>query len=997
MKLIRFLTLAMAICWLALLPARAALTLSGLYPFTSATTSGEYPYWPLVQAGDGNFYGVTVQGGASGYGTVFRMTTNGTVTFPVTFSISNGGYPYGGLALGRDGNLYGTTAFGGTFGYGTVFRMTTNGALSTLASFNGANGNWPAGTLVQGQDGNFYGTTQNGGSSGVGNVFRMTPAGVLTNLVSFNVVNGGLPYAGLVQGADGNLYGRTTTNSAGGEGTIFRMTTNGALTTLVSFDVNAGFGFGSLVQDADGNFYGTTTDGGTSGYGNVFKMTPDGVLTNLLSFNYSNGAWPYGGVRQGLDGNFYGTTEGGGSSGYGTVFAITPTGTLTTLGTFTSTIGYSLAAPAQGVNGNLYGATAFTETGDGEAYVLAIANQSLQITTQPRSQTAFLGQTVNLSVATLGSFPMSYQWQENSTNLTDAGNISGTSTRVLTFANVTAANAGLYSVIVSNSFGSVTSTPALLTVTSSVPVITLQPTNQTVFPGATATFRVGAVGNFPLYYQWQFNGNNIADSTNIIGTTTTILTIANVSSVNTGTYSVIVSNSLGGVSSTDAVLALTKIMLTNLYSFSGALDGANPNALVQGANGLFYGTTQNGGTNGYGTIFQIQLTANGAPTNLYSFTGAGDGAYPMAGLVQGADGNLYGTASVGGTGDWGTIFNITPGGTFGALHSFTGVADGSFPYAELMQGVDGSFYGTTLEGGISNGWGTVFKITPDGSVSNLYSFTGGADGGSPEATLVQGVDGSLYGTTSEGGTSSSGTVFKITTNGTFTTLYSFYGSSDGGFPYAGVIQAGDRNLYGTTAYGGQYDNGTIFKITTNGALTTLYSFTGGSDGSSPVAALIQASDGNLYGTTAYGGGAYGGDGTVFQITTNGTLTTLGWFNGANGANPQAPLVEGMDDNLYGVAQNGGPSDNGVIFRLTVPSLVPTPAFGAPTLLPNGTIVLAWSTVAGQTYQLQSVTNLASTSWVNLGSPILANSAVTTTSDVIGSNSQRFYRVVLSTP
>jgi uncharacterized repeat protein (TIGR03803 family) len=547
---------------------------------------------------------------------------------------------------------------------------------------------------------------------------------------------------------------------------------------------------------------------------------------------------------------------------------------------------------------------------------------------------------------------------------------------------------------VSNSFGSVTSTPALLTVTSSVPVITLQPKNQTLPSGATATFQVGAVGNFPLFYQWQLNGNNITDSTNIIGTTTTILTIANASSVNAGTYSVIVSNSLGWVSSAGA--ALTLFTLTNLYSFSGGPDGANPNALVPGANGLFYGTTQNGGTNGYGTIFQLQLAPNGAPTNLYSFTGAGDGAFPVAGLVPGADGNFYGTASVGGTGgDWGTIFKITPGGTFSSIYSFTGVADGGFPYAELAQGTDGNFYGTTLEGGISKGWGTVFEITPDGLLNSLHSFTGGADGGSPEAALVQGVDGRLYGTTSEGGTGS-GTVFAISTNGALVTLYSFTGDSDGGFPYAGVIQAGDRNLYGTTAYGGQYGNGTIFKITTNGALTTLYSFTGGSDGSSPVAALIQASDGNLYGTTAYGGGAYGGDGTVFQITTNGTLTTLGWFNGANGANPQAPLVEGMDDNLYGVAQNGGPSDNGVIFRLTVPSLVPTPALKA-TLLPNGTIALAWNTVAGQTYQLQYVSDLRSTNWVSLGSPILATNAVTTASDVIGSNSQRFYRVVLSTP
>jgi uncharacterized repeat protein (TIGR03803 family) len=529
-------------------------------------------------------------------------------------------------------------------------------------------------------------------------------------------------------------------------------------------------------------------------------------------------------------------------------------------------------------------------------------------------------------------------------------------------------------------------------VTSSLPIITFQPTNQTVLSGATATFRVGAVGNFPLVYQWQLNGTNLTDSASLIGTATTILTIANASSANAGTYSVIVSNSLGHVSSSGAVLTLLKITLTNLYSFTGGLDGAGPNALVQATNGLFYGTTQNGGANGYGTIFQ--LTTNGTPATLYGFTGDGDGGYPIAGLVQGVDGHLYGTASVGGADGWGTIFNITSSGTFGALHSFLGAADGGFPYAELMQGVDGNVYGTALEGGVANGWGTVFKISPNGSVSNLYSFTGGADGGSPEARLVQGVDGSLYGTTSEGGASSSGTVFKITTNGMLSTLYSFSGSSDGGFPYAGVTQAADGNFYGTTAGDGQFGDGTVFKITTNGTLTTLHSFAGGSDGSFPSAGLVQGGDGNLYGTTAYGGTS--NDGTVFQITTNGALMILVSFNGTNGANPGAALVEGTDDNLYGTTQNGGPMNNGVIFRLTVPSLMPTLAFRAPIQLANGTVTFSWNAVIGQTYQLQSVTNLTSTNWINLGSSILATSAVTTTSDVI-TNSQRFYRLMQSGP
>jgi uncharacterized repeat protein (TIGR03803 family) len=237
-------------------------------------------------------------------------------------------------------------------------------------------------------------------------------------------------------------------------------------------------------------------------------------------------------------------------------------------------------------------------------------------------------------------------------------------------------------------------------------------------------------------------------------------------------------------------------------------------------------------------------------------------------------------------------------------------------------------------------------------------------------------------------------VFKITTNGMLSTLYSFSGSSDGGFPYAGVIQAADGNFYGTTAGDGQFGDGTVFKITTNGTLTTIHSFAGSSDGSFPSAGLIQGGDGNLYGTTAYGGAS--NDGTVFQITTNGALMTLISFNGTNGANPGAALVEGTDDNLYGTTQNGGPMNNGVIFRLSVPSLMPTLAFRAPIQLANGTVTFSWNAVIGQTYQLQSVTNLASTNWLNLGSSILATSAVATTSDVI-TNSQRFYRLMQTGP
>src|ERR1035438_1763288 len=203
-------------------------------------------------------------------------------------------------------------------------------------------------------------------------------------------------------------------------------------------------------------------------------------------------------------------------------------------------------------------------------------------------------------------------------------------------------------------------------------------------------------------------------------------------------------------------------------------------------------------------------------TTLASFAGT-NGSTPVAGLVQASDGNLYGTTSVGGTSNDGTVFRITPGGTLTTLYSFTG-ADGENPQAGLIQASDGNLYGTTESGGtiillgkpLTFIWGTVFRITPGGTETTLYSFTGGADGGSPQAGLIQASDGNLYGTTASGGAGPRGTVFSITPGGTLTTLYSFYGNSG---PQGALIQASDGNFYGTTSGGGTSGGGTVFRIT----------------------------------------------------------------------------------------------------------------------------------------------------------------------------------------
>jgi uncharacterized repeat protein (TIGR03803 family) len=375
----------------------------------------------------------------------------------------------------------------------------------------------------------------------------------------------------------------------------------------------------------------------------------------------------------------------------------------------------------------------------------------------------------------------------------------------------------------------------------------------------------------------------------------------------------------GGTRDSGTVFKIsTNGALTSLYSFTGGYDGWWPQAgLVQGSDGYFYGTTQNGGTNNSGTVFKI--STKGALTSLYSFTGTDDGANPYAGLVQGSDGYFYGTTSGGGTGYSGTVFKISTNGALTSLYSFTGGNDGALPYAGLAQGSDGYFYGTTQNGGTNN-VGTVFKISTNGALTSLYSFTGGYDGGWPQAGLVQGSDGYFYGTTQYGG-NNSGTVFKISTKGALTSLYSFTGGNDGANPYAGLVQGSDGYFYGTTSGGGNTNfnygsgDGTVFKISTNGALTSLYSFTGGYDGANPYAGLVQGSDGYFYGTTAYSGtNVYG---TVFKISTNGALTSLYSFTGGNDGNYPNGLVQGSDGYFYGTTEGGGANSAGTVFKVSV--------------------------------------------------------------------------------
>ena len=381
-----------------------------------------------------------------------------------------------------------------------------------------------------------------------------------------------------------------------------------------------------------------------------------------------------------------------------------------------------------------------------------------------------------------------------------------------------------------------------------------------------------------------------------------------------------------------AALAVTSPSqtFTTLFSFDFT-DGNSPwSGLVQAINGNLYGTTYYGGSYLGGTVFEI--TPSGEFNVLYNFCAEGypcpDGASPAAALTQAANGDLYGTTFYGGASDEGTVFKITPGGTLSTLYSFCAelppnCPDGASPYAGLLQAADGDFYGTNSSAGagtygVVHG-GTVFKITPSGALTTLYSFctqSDCTDGAYPYGTLVQAADRQIYGTTTGGGTYNSGTVFKITPSGTLTTLYSFCaqsGCADGSNPHAGLVHGSGGFLYGTTTAGGTYNRGTVFKISPSGTLTTLHSFCARSqcaDGADPNAPLVLATDGNFYGTTEYGG-AQGFDhgGTLFKITSSGTLTTLHSFcaqsHCADGYEPFAPLIQATNGDLYGTTAVGG--------------------------------------------------------------------------------------------
>ncbi len=339
-----------------------------------------------------------------------------------------------------------------------------------------------------------------------------------------------------------------------------------------------------------------------------------------------------------------------------------------------------------------------------------------------------------------------------------------------------------------------------------------------------------------------------------------------------------------------------------------------------------YSTAWDWCTDGLGTAYKI--TPTGALSVLHSFNGT-DGLSTRSGLTLGTGGNFYGTTYLGGLYSNGTVFKMTAQGTLTTLHNFTGGADGGKPGAPPIEGSDGNFYGTTTIGGNVGNNGTVYKITPSGTFTTLHSFSGMTDVASlaTNAPLVQGSDGLLYGATLFGGNNACvfgcGTIFKMSHSGQYKNLFNFDGSN-GSHPVGGLIEGSDPNFYGTTGNGGVGGTelclvqanpgcGVVFKITPNGTLTVLYNFTGGSDGANPVVGLVQATGGNFYGTTFQGAaGDWPGWGVLFRITPAGTFAVLHTFDWSSGARPRA-LLQHTNGVLYGTANEGGDDSEGTFY------------------------------------------------------------------------------------
>jgi uncharacterized repeat protein (TIGR03803 family) len=780
-------------------------------------------------------------------------------------------------------------------------------------------------------------------------------------VVDFGIPAGKEPHGGLVETSDGCLYGTTVAGGAG-HGTLFRLC-SGVSTTIFNFDgaTTGRYPQGALTLGSDGQLYGTTRlGGGAPNAGTIFRLNPsNGTVTTLHTFNGANGAESVAELTEGDDGRLYGVTSMGGASNKGAVFSIQKSGAgFTLLKSFTGTNGRGPSGKlVQATDTFWYGTTAMGGTSD--------------LGTIFRMSSTGTLTTLASFTGTNGANPYGGLIQATDGYLYGLSGGGGTASQG-TFFRVTLDGdlRVLRSFTGSDGF---------------FPYAELIQATDGLFYGTTmfggggygVVFKINASGAITVLRSLLITDGARPDS-------------ALVQASNGKLYGTTPSNGPSGAAGTVFEVTATGAF-TRVHVFSG--EPSTPYApLLARPDGSLFGISAEGGAAGSGTIFK--LVPGISFEVLHGFSGPINGSSAWDGLTAAADGTLYGTAPKGGPGTVGTIFKIAATGTFTLLTAVPNTGSiGVYPYGSIVEGADGALYGAMIGGGASDA-GTIYKMTTAGVTSLAHSFSAATHGSRPYGRLLAAADGVLYGTASGGGPNYKGTLYSYEPIARrFTLLHTFNGS-DGGTPYAGLIEGSDGRLYGTTFAGGAYNYGTVFAFDVAARkLTTLHSFKA-SDGANPYAALIEAANGRLYGTTSGGGGS--NLGTVFSIDRSGAgYTVMHSFKGTDGAAPRAALAQAADSFLYGTTSDGGSTNSGVIFRVS-PSdggeLPAAPSNLSATAVSETRVNLAWTINSTDEleFRVERCTGASCSSFVEIGTAP-ARTATFADSTVASGNTYR-YRV-----
>jgi uncharacterized repeat protein (TIGR03803 family) len=704
----------LALAWLA--TSASAQHLTTLATFNK--TNGAYPQGSLESRSSTEFWGTTVSGGTNNYGTIFRVKS-GTLNSMYSFSGTNGRNPYAGPGVRN----YGTTFAGGSNGYGTAFSMASDGVLTTLYSFtNGVDGANPQASLVESGI-EWYGTSSAGGTNGYGTVFNLF-GNHLRPLYSFTSgPDGATPLGGLVVGHDGNLYGTTSAGGSNGFGTVFKITTSGVLTPLHSFAYasDGAKPLAGLVQGQghDYNLYGTTSEGGAYGHGTVFMIALSGALTTLYSFaGGADGGNPQAGLVLGgqtSDSNLYGTTSQGGN-GWGTLFRISTNGTLVTLYSFgevTDSHGHPLdgGSPKATLLSGKYWIWGTTSSGGSNNHGTVFQLDLLPtFVAQPQSQISNEGETVTLSATATNVFPITYRWRRNGVALSDGGNISGSTSNILTLSSISGKDAGTYTLYANNFYGTTLSSNAFLTVFS-------RPAGRVVWAGCNVTL-MGAFGAGPNSYQWRLNGTNLPNGV--------IATAAGGGIGGDGAPAVAASlDCPTGV----AVDALGNLFITDAYDCRIRIVDTNGIITTLAGDGTA-GFSGDGGPASHARLFWPSSVAVDASGNLFIADQYNHRIRQVS--TSGVITTVAGNGTAGYSGDGGTATHAGLGEPFGLAVDTSGNLFIADEYNHCIRQVDANGYIWTVAGNGTAGY------SGDGGTATNASLS------SPRGVLVQQSSGNLF-------------------------------------------------------------------------------------------------------------------------------------------------------------------------------------------------------------------------------------------------------------